>query len=320
MHSRKSLRLVAMITALTAAGLANAASEFNLRNAGLKVNWSVVPDDATLGYDDWFNNNDPQTGGAYFGGPTTPAPLYSVQGSVAGAESTPGDFTIGGAAVGQLKFSQANATAPAPLVINGSNYTDQTNRILLLNPVGAGPLTTRFRSNFEADAAWSFVTPDVNTRYGMRLNDSTGGSFDDVISLDIINAGGNAAAQMRRIAGVGSSRTITEIYTFDLSSALFNGYSLGDVTIASMHMYYYGNSQPVEGQVELYKVTNGGADIALVGDLLFSHRYEIFHGEDFTRLQIGANWTTPVPEPATYALMALGLAGVAGVARRRQAR
>jgi hypothetical protein len=80
---------VAAAFAATCASQAMAAPYADLRNIGAQANWSTTPDDATLRYNDSFNSNDPQTGGSYLGGYVAPSPLYSVSGSVTGAETLP---------------------------------------------------------------------------------------------------------------------------------------------------------------------------------------------------------------------------------------
>ncbi len=320
---------LALAAALACIGQVQTASAFDLRDVTVRADWASDPDDdGTKLFQDSFNNNDPQTvagGQGYLNGLRTPNPLYNTAlSSVAGAESTPGDLSIDGNALGQLRFSQANAYAPTPITVNGAQFVDQSNRVRLNDPVGAASIFNTGRSNFVVSTAWTFVTPEVNSNYGMRLTEptSTGDSFNDRISMEIVRLNdGSAGAQIRRVAGgdgVGSL-TVTERETRSLSSALDSGYTIDQVNLIAMHMYWYADTNLVNAELELLRVTNGGATIAELGQINFSNRYEIFRGETTTALQAGASWTTPIPEPSTGALMLLGLAGTGALAKRRRA-
>jgi hypothetical protein len=64
--------------------------------------------------------------------------------------------------------------------------------------------------------------------------------------------------------------------------------------------------------------TVAGAEARLISNLTSGQAYFNIHSTTFTGGEIRA-FVTVVPEPATYALMTLGVAGVAGWVRRRKA-
>ena len=165
-----------VLIAAAAPGAASAVAFADLRNITAQANWNSNPDDAALQYVDWFNNNDPQSGGSYTGGLVAPASLYSVSGSVTGAETTPGDFVYQGTTVGQMRFTQANGSTPTILTVNGVQYSNSSNFIRMNGPTTAnGTPTTLFasgRRNFTGSSAWDFSTPDAGMRYGMRFTDA----------------------------------------------------------------------------------------------------------------------------------------------------
>lgn len=317
------LRPLAASLALMLAGAATqAASVFDLRVIDAQADWTTEPDDATLRFRDRFDNLNAQTVAApdgYSGGPVTPTPLYTLQGTTAGAESSPGDLNTGIGMLGRLRFSSANAEASL-LTVNGIAYDDLSNRIRVNNPLTTTPLLDATHRNFAINSAWMLVTPDANSRYGMRLTDAAGGSFDDLISLDIIRlADGSAGAQMRRISGDGlGNRTINDVQTQSLSAVLGPGFDFTQVSVMSMHMYWSADDRRVVGEVILHHLANDGSSGTDLGTLTFDHGYEIFHGETTTSMQVGASWTAPVPEPTSWALMLAGLGGIATLARRRR--
>ena len=63
--------------------------------------------------------------------------------------------------------------------------------------------------------------------------------------------------------------------------------------------------------------TAAGAQAALINGLNAGHAYVNIHNAVFPGGEIRA-FVTATPEPTTYGLMAMGLAGLAGVARRRR--
>jgi hypothetical protein len=62
--------------------------------------------------------------------------------------------------------------------------------------------------------------------------------------------------------------------------------------------------------------TAAGAEARLMANLTSGQAYFNIHSSTFGGGEIRA-FVTQVPEPGTWAMMALGLAAVAGVARRR---
>lgn len=318
---------VAVVLALGLATPALAVDSFNLRVLSAEADWTSVPDDATLRYVDWFADGNVQTGASYSAasGFVMPTPQYSVVGNPA-AESTPGDYSIEGQALGTALFTRVSGSALAPITVNGVTSLDSQQRLRMngatLNGSGVS-LFSRNRRNFAASAGWDFAIPDAGTRYGLRFTDVAIGdtAFDDLISLDITTLASGTVAQMRRISGPDTSTlTISQSEVRTLESGLYSGYTLADVNFVGMHLYWSADSNQAWGDLELLNISDGGATITGIGAIAFNNRYSLFNGPDsFTRVQVGANWNTPlpaVPEPATWLMMLLGAAGLVGWRRR----
>jgi len=314
---------------------AQAATDFDLRYLSASRNWSGNDSDVAVErFDDIFNNSNLQSGGVWSSGFTAQANLYTVTNGVGLTESTPGDYlfpdgALQGQQIGQFRFSTVNATAPTPIVINGSSFIDQTHRIRLNGPISAGSSEPRAffntsQSKFIGDGVFNFVTPATGERYGIRMTDVGTDigtpEFDDLISLDVINLNGAAAVQMRRIAGdgVGGPLSSTQGQIMPIADFLDPGASLSDIKLIGLSLRWTAESKLLRGEVDLIGFDSG--EFTGLGYYGFGNGYSIFNGEEVTRLQAGASWTqtTPVPEPSTYGLMLAGLAGVAWAARRRR--
>jgi hypothetical protein len=105
-------------------------------------------------------------------------------------------------------------------------------------------------------------------------------------------AGGAGGSLINFPVGV-KSGTYTQVFDLGLTSV----YSLGFVT---------NNGG-----------TADGARNALLASFYSSTSYFNIHSSTFGGGEIRA-WIAPIPEPGTWALMAAGLVGVAGIARRRR--
>lgn len=289
-----------------------AQSSYDLRALNVSYGFTpnTAPGNSDQKYQDLFDNGNPLVGPAYKNG-ITGTGSYGVFGTPsAGVELSSQLLPVG---AGRMRFQLADA-APNPTNLDAPGTMGMSERLgLAALPT---PLLTA-QTSFEVSSFWNFVTPDAGTFYGLRLADNPfstatpGSPFDDLIDLRVIRSNaGSPLVQLRRVVYDGvSTLSVTESYLYDPATVLQAGKTFADVAFIGLEGHY--NAPDIQGATMLwsfYLVDASGDNV--LGKATFAQRPALFHGETTTRLIVGANWTVPVPEPGTWALMLAGIAGL----------
>ena len=275
--------LLAVSTATALAATPLTALRLNVYRDGAPANW-LAGDNRLLG--DEFDNGNPLVGPNFPNGlPAT----YTLQGLAAGADANLALREQGG----ELLLDPAYGAVSA----NALGQTGHSIRLRLqTNVVDANAGLPRSRSFAAALNLSLSALPSVGETFGLRFGDIGFGNSSDIIELSVVGSAGGPQIQFRKqnfVAG-----TITPLG----SAALVAPAGAAGLVLALSHPsagtdLIFGN----------YGFT--AASGALLGNLVtFADSTTAFQGELHTRIELRA--TAPVPEPAAWALLAGGLAGL----------
>lgn len=315
------------LSALVVAGGAQAQTAYDLRAMNLFGN---IPANAGSlnpyqNLNDRFNNGNPSVGPEFTNGVSGTAAYTAFGTPQAGAEmlGPAGDFFGLSFGVGRMRFQQSDA-APSPSNLDAPGVINVRESLTLNNPSSASLLTKA--QSFEIGNFWNFVIPDLGSTYGLRLSDNPnpgltpGVSFNDLIDLNLVSSSttGAPVVRLRRLSYDGTSLSQPEAYFLTVAGALIPGKSLTDIAIIGFQLDY---SAATGNLTAVFNLTDAnGNDIAKHdASSKFSQSPSIFNGEAFTFAIASAGWNAAlaVPEPASWALMLMGVAGLAVFTRRR---
>jgi hypothetical protein len=273
----------------------------------LRVQWSNS--NVEIKFVDGFDNGNPLIGGTYTnigtGGTSTPATTNYFAATRTGAAPTAGSESGG-----KLRFAwddMADSTFGGVVTGRSLNYILFTST--QYTPTTIGDLQDRGLwkgNNFGVQTIWDLAQPIESDHIRMRLTDGfTGHPDNDLLDLSLWSTGSGYQLRSRRLSIIpGGVAELVE--TGDIS-----GFA-GDADQIMLRFSHLAGDGFVSTS---YAFLKGGQTIfeAPVGTL------SLFNGEEWTRASFGSYaLNPPIPEPQTYALMLLGLAGVAAAARRRR--
>jgi hypothetical protein len=209
-----------------------------------------------------------------------------------------GTFPNGSEQGNRLRLDTANGVmtenAPGVVVFN--------QRATLSLDTSPGPTQGLQASRtYEVSGLFDFVVPTVSGDvYSIILADRvTGNTMNDYVQVQVANAAGNAVIRFRKQNFV--TDTITTFDSDPVSAA--NG---DQVRLILSHPT--ANTGTIFASYEFLKAGVSQGLVQMSGSV------DIYTGEIWTRPEFSTS--SLVPEPHTYALMALGLTVVVGVARR----
>ena len=275
--------LLAVGTATALAATPLTALRLNVYRDGAPANW-LAGDNRLLG--DEFDNGNPLVGPNF---PNGQPATYTLQGLAAGANAALALREQGGA----LLLDPAYGTVSA----NALGQTGHSIRLRLqTNVVDANAGLPRSRSFAAALNLSLSALPSVGETFGLRFGDIGFGNSSDIIELSVVGSAGGPQIQFRKqnfVAG-----TITPLG----SAALVAPAGAAGLVLALSHPS--ADTDTIYGSFG-YAAAGG----ALLGNLVtFADSTTAFQGELHTRIELRA--TAPVPEPAAWALLAGGLAGL----------
>jgi hypothetical protein len=288
------LRWTSRLLALALSGAALTASAVTT----MKVNYLVVYRDGSLAnwlqdqnllLDEGFDNGDPTIGPAFTGGAAAGyIPL--------GASANPQAISESG---GQLLMNASLGDISA----NAVGTDGHSLRLRLLTNINDPNLGLPQSRSFGAGISMPLDTlPSTQSNFGMRLSDAFSNS-NDVIELSVVNGAAGLGVLFRKqdfqngtITNLGFAALAAPAGASNVVLALVH-LQAGSNTIGAAYGYLDGNNELINGLTPFANVATA------------------FNGEVHTRLELRA--TAPVPEPAGWLMMGIGLAATVAVMRRR---
>ena len=287
--------------ALLAASQATAYTPFAVDE--LRLQWSNP--EVSIAFVDAFDNGNPLIGGTYTnlgsGGTSTPATTNYFAATRTGAPPV-----AGAESGGKVRFAwdeMADSTFGGVVTGRSLNYILFT----ATEYTAGGNLQNRGLwkgNNFGVQTVWDLTQPIETDHIRMRLTDANPGHPDnDLLDLSLWRIGDGYQLRSRRLSiipgGVAELASTGDISGFagDADQIMLRySHLAGDVFVSTSFAF-------LKNGASIYE--------APVGTLT------LFNGEDWTRASFGSYaLNAPIPEPQTYALMLLGLAGVAAAVRR----
>lgn len=254
------------------------------------------------------------------GGDATPASIQSTVDAFRAALGNPNNGNVPGPLAGgrrEINWDGGGSTATTAPVTPFAAF--QNTRGVLVTTPGTGLTQAPPAGAANDGLAGLFANPTYATTFApfsaLRLFTSVGSNTSDV-TFFIPGSGGGAAAVVDGFGVVFSdidTANTTRLDFFDSGHALLYSAFAAPGTVADASLSFLGVRFDAGEEIARVRITTGtaalgpndlpgvGLDLVVMDDFLYSEPRQ----------------TTPVPEPATWCLLALGLGAMRATRRRR---
>jgi hypothetical protein len=217
--------------------------------------------------------------------------------------SVAGSFPDGSEAGNRLRLDSANGIPSA----NANGVAVLSQRATLTLSTNDATPTAGLRAGhvYEVSALFDFAPPpSPGDTYSLALTDrASGHTLNDFAQIQVANSAGSTVIRFRE-QDFGPGGGITLIDSDPVSAA--NG---DQVRLILSHPTVDTNT--VFGKYEFFKAGVSQGIVSMSGSI------EIYNGENWTRPEFLISQLAPVPEPAAYLMMAVGLVFVLGMTSAR---